>query len=428
MTILRDISIVLVSVHSLILFIILFESRYPEKKTLSLITAAMLPLLAVNLGLFAVLGAERMGTLVLLSCSLPSMIFLWFLAKHRGGRFFFTFCLSDTLILEIMYLTNILTRWVPGDDDLFLFLSRLIAYPLLEWLAYKKIRPLFLEIQDSVKTGWGAFAGIGALFYVILSIAGSTPTLIAERPADIPLFLLIALLMPLLYLHIYNTLRSQQKMHEMAERENILSLHVANLTERMEEINAAEEKFRMERHDFRHKLETVASLVEKEEFETLHALVREYSDSVKDSKVKRYCPHIVLDAVFASYLRKAEERSLRVYTMLSFPETLPCKEAELAVVFANAIENAIRACEKLETEKRFLEIKVLSVPCFMIQITNSFGGEITFDRDELPVASREGHGFGIRSIAAFCEKYGLFREFRAADGVFTLRIMFGKEN
>ena len=49
MTILRDISIVLVSVHSLILFIILFESRYPGKKTLSLITAAMLPLLAVLL-------------------------------------------------------------------------------------------------------------------------------------------------------------------------------------------------------------------------------------------------------------------------------------------------------------------------------------------------------------------------------------------
>ena len=59
----------------------------------------------------------------------------------------------------------------------------------------------------------------------------------------------------------------------MAEREDILRLHVVHLTERMEEINAAEEKFRMERHDFRHKLETVASLVEKKEYDALQALV-----------------------------------------------------------------------------------------------------------------------------------------------------------
>lgn len=88
------------------------------------------------------------------------------------------------------------------------------------------------------------------------------------------------------------------------------------------------------------------------------------------------------------------------------------------------MENAIHACEKLPEEKREMSIKVITTPHFMLQISNRFDGVVEFDKDGLPISRQEGHGFGTRSIAAFCEKYGAFYEFKATRDTFYLRITF----
>ena len=103
---------------------------------------------------------------------------------------------------------------------------------------------------------------------------------------------------------------------------------------------------------------------------------------------------------------------------------IPVNATELATVFANAIENAIHACEKLPPEKRFIEIKVLNKPRFMVMIKNSFDGNVEFDENDIPVNRAEGHGFGTRSIVAFCEKHKTFYRFVAEGDEFTLYLNF----
>jgi len=103
MTILRDISMLWSMIHTLVLFMFLFESRYPKKKTLSITLFTMIPLIIVNLILFVILGFDRYGTLMLLTLSVPSCIILWILSKHRDGRFFFTFCMVDTIFGDCIY-------------------------------------------------------------------------------------------------------------------------------------------------------------------------------------------------------------------------------------------------------------------------------------------------------------------------------------
>ena len=125
MTIIRDASTMYASMFSLVVFLILFESRYPRKKTLVLTLSLMGPLMLANFALLFLLGPVVMGSLVLLTCSLPSMIFFFFLAKHRDGRFFFTFCFADTIMLEIIDLTSIADFFL-GNTYIFLSVSRLI--------------------------------------------------------------------------------------------------------------------------------------------------------------------------------------------------------------------------------------------------------------------------------------------------------------
>ncbi len=423
MTILRDISLVYASFFSLVMLMILFESRYPRQKTMRLTLFLMVPLLLVNFVMLFILGPQKMSTLLLLTCSLPSLVFFLVLAKHRDGRFFFTFCLADTLVLEIIHSTAVLDFFL-GDTCVFMFAARLILCPLLAWAIYKWFRPMYLDLQSKVSKGWFIFTAIALLFYVVQSMFISTPTMITQRPDQLPIFVLLLVLLPAIYIHIFSTLRRQQQLYQTAERENILQVQMASMRSRIEDFTVANDSLREERHDFRHKMRMVAALAENGQYEELKTIAQEYAEAPTEKPIESYCSHAVLDAVLSSYLGQAKRRNIRVETRIHFPDPLPINESELATLFANAIENAIHACEKIEPQKRYIEVTVLTEPCFMLQVRNSFDGVIAFDKNGVPLSTKKGHGFGTRSIVTFCEMNNAFYEFKMEDKDFFLRVIF----
>ena len=202
-----------------------------------------------------------------------------------------------------------------------------------------------------------------------------------------------------------------------------MQLQMDHMRSRIEEFHLADNKFRMERHNFRHKLQTIAGLMDKEEYMEVYSLLRQYNEDIQDTQVTRYCSNPIVDSALSTYLHLAKSKGILVSTKLDFPDTLPVNESDLAMVFANAIENAIHACMEMEKTNRHLEIKVLSTPSFMFQIRNSFNGTIAFDKNHVPMATHNDHGFGTRSIVSFCEKYNAFYQFRAENELFSLQIM-----
>lgn len=180
MTIWRDLSIVWSLVHVLVLFVFLYESRFCRKKTLVLTHLFMGPLCILNAVLYVVLGPETMGQILIFSCILPSLVFFYLMAKHRDGRFFFTFCLADTVSYWVIFLTCILDYYVAGNRYVFMFISRLLAFPLMEIIAWKFLRKRYHEMQQTVEKGWGSFAVVSAVFYVLLIVMSDVPTIITS--------------------------------------------------------------------------------------------------------------------------------------------------------------------------------------------------------------------------------------------------------
>lgn len=423
MTLLRDISTLLASLFSFVLFMILFESRLPRRRTIVLTMSTMIPLLIANFILFFIVGPTKMTTLVLLSCSLPSLIFFWTIAKYRDGRFFFTFCMVDTLIMEIIYLSTILD-FLLGNTYIITIVSRAVLCPALAFVIYRWVRPTYLHLQSQITTGWYTFTVIALIFYVVLSLSVSVPTMITQRLEQLPAFLLLLILMPAIYVHIFATLLHLHRAHEVAHSQAIMDLKVEKLTARIEELNAADEKFRMERHNFRHKLNTIAGLAEQGNREELLALLNRYHEDIRETQIVRYSSHAIVDAVLAHYIARAQRKGIETSIHIHFPDTLGVDETELATVFSNALDNAINACTKMPPEQRHLEVKVLTAPRFMIQFSNGYQGDISFNEYGLPVAREADHGYGTRYIAAFCDKNRAFYEFNAENNRFTLRILF----
>ena len=144
------------------------------------------------------------------------------MSKDKKGKFFFTFCVADTVALWIIAVTNLLDFYLGGRRYILMLAGRLILFPLAEWLAYRYLRQPYKELQESVNDGWGLFAGMTAVYYVLLTISANFPTVVTKRPEDMPVFLLILLLMPMTYATIFAAMYRQLWLSRKQQGERIL--------------------------------------------------------------------------------------------------------------------------------------------------------------------------------------------------------------
>ena len=191
----------------------------------------------------------------------------------------------------------------------------------------------------------------------------------------------------------------------------------------MEAVKAAENVIRTERHDLRHRLQAVRELVSRGDKETALEFLDAAQKRLDEQKEIRWCRPPVLDAVFSSYFDQAQNQGISVEAKISLPDALSVNEGELAIVLANALENAIHANLTLPPEQRKLRCKMVGIPSVMLEVSNPCAAAITFDGNGLPVAQREGHGLGVQSISAFCRKSGAVCQFDLTDGWFQLRLV-----
>ncbi len=420
---LLDISTIWYMFHVIVLNAILYEPRVPKKKAWILTACFMGPLAVYNSWFFIRFGSELAGQLALINCTVPSLLFFMLMAKHRNGRLLFTFCLSDTISLELVYITRFLDDAIGLPDFWVLFILRLIAWPVLEYVIIRWLRKPYLELQNVVQKGWGGFAAITLLFYVILLLMASYPTVIQERPEHIPALLLVMALMPLIYWSILRTIFDQKELYETKQQEQILLMQTAMLQSRIEQTNQAEMQLSIQRHDLRHRFQTLDAILEKGDVRSAREYIAASQETLAETAVRRWCANPVLDAVFAACFKQAEKANVRVEASLDIPREVPLDTVELSTVFANALENAIHAVRQLPEDERVIRCKCILHPQLMFRVSNPYPGEVAFDEKGWPVAADPAHGLGTRSIAAYCEKHGAVCEYSAGGGWFHIRIM-----
>ena len=412
--------------HILLLFLFFYAPRYPKKKTFAYTCATMLPLVFLNLLLLVVWGQEFYGKCMLFLLVIPSFVFFILLAKHRDFRFVFTFCVVDTISAEIVILSLILNQYFTPDSNIVMFIIRILGFPLVEYFAVKKLRKPYFEIQDSVKKGWGLFSFVSVIFYVLILMMIAFPTNIINRPQDMPVVLVLMVLMPLMYLNIFRILSTQKKLYVVERERELWQIQSDQMQRQIRQMAEAEERVSTERHNLRHRLSGIDVMLQKGEVEEARNYIRSSLETMVTTTDEKYSKNAVLDAIFSYYFKMAEDRGIVVEHSLQVPDPLPVEDAELSVVIANALENAIHACEKLAPDVRFIKCRCIEHPQFMLQFSNSFDGKISLDEQGVPVNEEKDHGIGTRSIRAFCEKHNALVDYKIEDGIFALRIVIQK--
>ena len=400
----------------------LTEFRFGRRKLLLILAVYGLWVIGSSMVLLWLGGELLLLRLFYLTISIPATVLTYWAANDTPVQAVFNHMTQILLSVLVVSIIRLLTDYL----DLSGFVNVLLMgafYLTIIYLERRFLRQPFRVLIQIIPTRWGVLTLIPCVFCAYFIFVASWPGSYLQNDSQI--VYVYAAVIPLIIVYIavfkslYDLYRIQVEQHSAA----LLAVQITALKEKLQKVKEVEEGIRIQRHDLRHQLQTVTELVAQGDRDAALKFLDAAQTRLDEHTVTRWCRPPVLDAVFSSYFDQAKNNGIPVEARISLSDTLSVDEGELAIVLANALENAIHANLELPRDQRKILCKIVGSPSVMLEISNPCTDNISFDSNGLPVAQREGHGLGVQSISAFCRKNRAICQFDLADGWFRFRLI-----
>lgn len=387
------------------------------------------PLLAVSLAVGNHLlrefgGRYMLGQLIPLTMHLPVFLLFLYLTKCGIIKMIFIGATSLAFSVPIVMVTTFFRQMIPLDSPLMLLINLSVCTVML-LIVHSFFREGFhylLKYGDNKLLAF--FCLVPFLYYAyVLSAANvdftgldSVNWVIIRALPTLNVYVFYFLL-----LYIYKELNLR---HELEAAQAALSLELDAAAEQLHLLDEAHSQSAIYRHDMRHHLTALDGYLALEKPQQAREYIKDVLSDIEAITPQRFCENELVNLLCSSFSKRAERLSCRLTVKAAIPDTLSVADTELSAILSNGLENALTAAGALAEEDR----RWISCSCsiragkLLIEIMNPYAGTVVM-RDGLPVSSREGHGYGCRSIQAIVERNHGMCEFKAERGIFTLRVV-----
>ena len=208
-----------------------------------------------------------------------------------------------------------------------------------------------------------------------------------------------------------------------AERENLLlTTAAAQAQKEIAQLSASQKQAAIYRHDLRHHMTFLQNCIMENKSDQALEYIHQICTDIDNSCVIRYCANDALNLILSSYAHQAKDAGINLQFLVTATDFTRFQITDLCSLFANALENAIHACEKIpSSQKRYIILKVYEKNNrICIHIANNYAQNPVFE-NEIPVSHEPNHGIGVRSMISVVEKYHGVYGFFAENGEFRFQ-------
>lgn len=218
-------------------------------------------------------------------------------------------------------------------------------------------------------------------------------------------------------------IETQKQVHALRERD-MLAVQLQQAKTEFTALRQLQEYTTVYRHDMRHHITYLQSLAIEGNIEKIKGYLRVAEQDIDAVTPVRFCENETVNLILSSFASKAKQSGIELKVDAKLPDTLPFSDTELCSLLSNGLENAFTAAAAVSDARNSVVSVMVTVhrDHLLILIKNPYVGIIEI-KDGLPQPSREGHGYGTRSIATIADAYSGQAIFSAEDGIFTLKIM-----
>ena len=148
-------------------------------------------------------------------------------------------------------------------------------------------------------------------------------------------------------------------MKNKAEQYNeLIQMQLNSFQTEMTNTRKSEKKMSILRHDTRHHLSVLRTLIQQGETDKALEYLNEVSQTYDDTVIKTYCRNEMVNSVLSIYNMRFEEQRIRWEIQVSIGEKLPCSEMMFCAILSNVLENAMHAVQELPQDKRYIELSL----------------------------------------------------------------------
>lgn len=217
------------------------------------------------------------------------------------------------------------------------------------------------------------------------------------------------------------------QMSQTAEARAVVMLterRVAMQQEYYDRLITQMEEVRRIRHDFKHHHSALTALIQSGDTAALTAYISNV-EGLEDAPP--VTGGIAFDSLLFYYSEKAKSLGAQVETDVAFAAPPMLSDPELCVLLGNLLENAVDAQAHVAEKLRYIRVSARSDKTgFTLAVDNRFDGGLIGE----PGAYRtrkpgDGHGYGLASVRAVCERYnGVFQIEQEGD-MFMAGVVIG---
>lgn len=204
---------------------------------------------------------------------------------------------------------------------------------------------------------------------------------------------------------IFRELLAAERRDLSAECERLLGVQVEAQKEHLNRMRSTHATAVGIREGVRGRLAEVERSLASGDEVRARALLRDAADVVRPADMT-FCAHPVVDALLASKATLCRERGIRLDVAAQVSRSCGVTDAELCAVFSNLLDNAIKACDGLPLDTRWVSLRACEDKgCLVVDVRNACEGTAASPACRLGDKVPE-HGWGQSILAAIAERHG----------------------
>ncbi len=305
-----------------------------------------------------------------------------------------------------------------------------IWYVVAISIAFVFIKVIYIKLQNTLETVLPKYLGLLTLYasLMILEIYAYSELIRDAKGNSLRLeifsiaIISVYLTSIIIFYFIINHYRQTYE-----ENSNLILMkgQVQSIQDQYKMREMKDEEVKILRHDMKHILITVSSLIKNDKNNEALDFINEYVSTIDATKGKVFCNDSIINSILDYYWNKAEQEEVTLNIKINnIEDVLNVPSYETAVLISNCLDNAIKAANKLKNN-RIVDFTFWNNDGRLIlQCKNNYDGIILIDNDGRPTNLAKGHGLGSDSIELFAKKYNLNITYQITENVYKISIIF----
>lgn len=219
----------------------------------------------------------------------------------------------------------------------------------------------------------------------------------------------------IIYLLLINSTKTfSEKMVDMLSKQITLQIN------HYETLKLYDQEVLRFRHDFNNMMTCLMVILESGDSKQAMEYIENYKGILHVENKLFDSGNYIMDALLNAKSQEAAKYGTKILFNGLIP-TMGISTFDLCVIIANALDNAIEACSKLEGMKSINVQSKIEKNSWFIFIDNPVAGPVNILRNMITTTKQNSalHGFGLRNIERIVQKYSGSMSLKHEDGVFA---------